>query len=72
MFFFDKIILYKVEFCGGSMVQDYKLYKTLLEAIKISINNSNLESDMENLKIDNLVKQNLLNDKDIKKMLIRR
>lgn len=54
------------------MVQDYKLYKTLLEAIKISINNSNLESDMENLKIDNFVKQNLLNDKDIKKMLIRR
>ena len=54
------------------MVQDYKLYKTLLESIKISINNSNLESDMENLKIDNFVKQNLLNDKDIKKMLIRR
>lgn len=54
------------------MLQDYKLYKILLEAIKISINNSNLESDMENLKIDNFVKQNLLNDKDIKKMLIRR
>lgn len=54
------------------MVQDYKLYKTLLEAIKISINNSNLESDMKDLNIDNLVKQNLLNDKEIKKMLIRR
>ncbi len=71
MFFFVKINLSKDKFCGGSMLQDLREYKLVLDAIKFSISNNNVESDMKE-EYDENIKYKLLHDEDVKKMLLRR
>ena len=53
------------------MLQDLKEYKLVLDAIKFSISNNNVESDMKE-KYDKNIRYELLHDDDVKKMLLRR
>ena len=53
------------------MLQDLREYKLVLDAIKFSISNNNVESDMKE-EYDENIKYELLHDEDVKKMLLRR
>ncbi len=53
------------------MLQDLREYKLVLDAIKFSISNNNVESDMKE-EYDENIKYELLRDEDVKKMLLRR
>lgn len=52
------------------MLQDLKKYKLLLDAIKFSIYNNNVENDMKD-NYTNTIYKELLCDNDIKKMILR-
>lgn len=52
------------------MLQDLKNYKLLLDAIKFSIYNNNVENDMKD-NYTNTIYKELLCDNDIKKMILR-
>ena len=53
------------------MLQDLREYKLVLDAIKFSISNNNVESDMKE-EYDENIKYELLHDEDVKKMSLRR
>lgn len=53
------------------MLQNLREYKLVLDAIKFSISNNNVESDMKE-EYDENIKYELLHDEDVKKMLLRR
>lgn len=53
------------------MVEDLRVYKQMLEAIKFSISNNNVESDLRQNNIENIINKLLVSD-DIKKLALRK
>lgn len=53
------------------MVEDLRVYKQMIEAIKFSISNNNVESDLRQNNIENIINKLLVSD-DIKKLALRK